>query len=120
MLRARRYLDRVTLYTKEQSRDEFRSLTTSFVSKGEFPCELTQVTGFRLMQYQQIGINYPIIIDMREVGFTPEKIEWQGQEVSIKSIVPNFRQRTIRIEGFMKEQPIYPTTTVQPTTTNEG
>lgn len=115
MLKARGYLDKVRLFVKGQSRDEYRALVTTFTDKGLFPCDISQFTGYRLMQYQQMGINYPILIEMREVGFIPDKIEWEGQEVSIKSIVPDLRKRTLRVEGFLKEQPTYPdyvTTTI--------
>ena len=119
MLRGRRYLDKIKVYTKSQAADEYGALTTTFTDKGFIPCDVIQITGFRLMQYQQQGINYPIRIEMRDLGYAPAKIEWKGNEVTIRSVVPDLRTRTTIIEGFMQEAVnLYPpTTTIAVTTT---
>ena len=118
MLRGRRYLDKVKVYTKTQDADDYGTLATTYVDKGIYPCDVMQVTGFRLFQYQQQGINYPISIEMRDLGFMPSKIEWEGNEVTIRSVVPELRTRTMFIEGYIQEAVnTYPPTTTPPTTT---
>lgn len=116
MLRGRRYLDKVTLFASTQSQNDYGDVVDVFVNKGDFYCDVTQITGFRLMQYQQLGINYPIRIEMRELDFTPVKALWGGNEIIIRSVVPDLRTRLWLIDGYMQESMILPTTTAAPTT----
>ena len=117
MLRGRRYLDKVRFYDVTQSQNAYGDVVNTDVDKGIFYCDVIQITGYRLMQYQQQGINYPVEIETREMAFTPVKGIWLGNEIIINSIVPDLRSRTWRINGYMQQSFILPTTTVSPTTT---
>lgn len=117
MLRGRRYNDRVRLYDRTQAEDEYGEVVSTFIDKGLFPADVTQLTGFRLLQYQQLGYNYAVVITLRILDFVPVKLMWGANEVMIRSVVPDLRTRETRIEGVMQESYILPTTTIAPTTT---
>lgn len=109
-------MERIKLYDRTQSKDEYGAFITTWVDKGFFQADVTQLTGFRLMKFQQMGINYPISIEMRELDFIPAKILWNGKEIIIRSVVPDGRSRTTLIEGMLNESSVLPTTTISPTT----
>lgn len=121
MIEARRYTEKIILYSATEVLSSFGKPTTTYTLQGTFPCDVEQLAGFRAMQYQQAGIKNPLRIEMRQLSFTPVKGIWEGREVVISSIIPDKRRRKVVIEGSAKEftatTTFTPTTTIAPSTT---
>lgn len=115
MLNARRYTERIELFTNAETADDYGRRDVTFVSKGTFPAEVNEATGSRLVWYQQQGRSNPINIEMRICGFIPTKLIWRGREVIVRSYSEDRRSRRAFIDGDARE--IVPTTTAYPTTT---
>lgn len=120
MIVARRYTDRIILYSKTEALSPFGRPITTYTLQGTYPCDVEELSGYRSMVYQQAGIKNPLSIEMRQLSFTPAYGIWEGREVVISSIVKDKRNRKVVIEGSAKEFTATtthtPTTTVAPTT----
>ncbi len=104
MLRGRRYLDTLQFFSATEVTGDLGETTTTLKDEGSFPADVTQITGYRLFQYQKQGIQYPISIETRELNFTPSKAIWEEKEIVISSIIADKRTRKVYLEGYLLDE----------------
>lgn len=128
MLRGREYLELVELFSATYTKGDYSFPVTTHTSQGNFPANVSEANGSKLLWYQRLGMLHPVTIELREVSFDIAKIIWQGREVAITSTKKtngegqsDQRGRFLEILGDYKEalplQTEITTTTTAPVTT---
>lgn len=84
MIRGRNFTDRVTAYNGVEVVDAYGKKTTTYTLIGTFPAAVEVLDGTKALYYQERGIKYPVIIEMRAITGIISKLVWNN-----KTIYPN-------------------------------
>ena len=87
MLNARRFRDKVELFSATETTNDLGKGITTYTSQGTFPAQVDVMTGTRALYYQEKGFGNPVTILLRGVSFNLGKIVFQSKTIYPRSIV---------------------------------
>lgn len=68
-IQARSYSSKADLFRRQQGADPFGKKVNSFEFMGTIPCSINDLSGYRALQYEQVGIINSVEVRMRKPGF---------------------------------------------------
>ena len=86
MLTSRDFLDRVELFEQTNVLEASGKTSKQDVSKGLFPAQIREQSGYKAMLYQEKGLGMPVVFLFRFADVNPYKIAWGEKLCYVKSI----------------------------------